>query len=91
MAITTLASIAENPKEPTSARVAAAGLLLERAWGRAPQSVHLSGEIDVRLMHLEAVRALSLRPEPLDIEALLATEDTTADTGMQGEGLKGSE
>jgi hypothetical protein len=40
--IRTLASIVTQPKAPPSARVMAAGMLLDRGWGKAPQ-VH-SGE-----------------------------------------------
>jgi hypothetical protein len=40
--IRTLASIVTQPKAPPAARVAAAGQLLDRGWGRAP--VQITGE-----------------------------------------------
>jgi hypothetical protein len=41
--IRTLASIVTQPKAPPSARVMAAGMLLDRGWGKAPQ-VHSGGD-----------------------------------------------
>ena len=43
LALRTLAEIAGNPDAPPSARVGAAAALLDRGWGRAPQSVQLGG------------------------------------------------
>jgi hypothetical protein len=42
-AVRTLVSIANNTKESASARVSAAGLLLDRGWGRAVQPSELLG------------------------------------------------
>ena len=42
-AIRTLLHVMTKPKASDSARVSAAQILLDRGWGRAPQSVELSG------------------------------------------------
>lgn len=36
-------------QHPPSARVAAAGLLLERGWGKAPQEVSFDGDIKITI------------------------------------------
>jgi hypothetical protein len=38
-----LAAIMRQPEYPPAARVSAAGILLDRGWGRAPQA-HTGGE-----------------------------------------------
>lgn len=43
-AIMTLAEIMTNPEEKGAARVAAAEALLDRAWGKAPASMEITGE-----------------------------------------------
>lgn len=42
MALETLISIAQNSKAPASSRVAAASTLIDRGWGRAPQTVDVN-------------------------------------------------
>jgi hypothetical protein len=46
-AIQTLVQIMQNPKAPAAARNAAAGMILDRAWGKPHQTIdsntHLSG------------------------------------------------
>ncbi len=40
-AIATLGEIMRNEEEPARARVAAAGVLLDRGWGKAPQTLRV--------------------------------------------------
>jgi len=47
--IRTLASIVTQPKAPANARVAAAGILLDRGWGRAPQPHASEDDKDIRI------------------------------------------
>lgn len=61
MALKTLVSIAENPKAAPSSRVAAAATLIDRGWGRAPQTVDVNilnqltdGDIEKRIAQLLA-------------------------------------
>ena len=49
LSLNTLAGIAGQPKAPHAARVAAASELLDRGWGRAPQSATVNGEIKITL------------------------------------------
>ena len=49
-AITTLVSIMNQPKAPAAARTVAANSLLDRGWGKAPQSVTLKGDEDSPLV-----------------------------------------
>lgn len=44
MAISTLASIAQNPKAPEAARISASVALLDRAWGKPVQMAELTGK-----------------------------------------------
>ena len=44
-----LVSIAENPDAPTAARVAAAQVILDRAWGRPMQSVDLGTDVKLQI------------------------------------------
>ncbi|KXV41820.1 DUF5681 domain-containing protein [Gluconobacter albidus] len=43
-AIEALAEIAGSPASPESARVSAANALLDRAWGKAKETVEISGQ-----------------------------------------------
>lgn len=47
LAIETLVEVCSNPEERGSARVAAAGVILDRGWGKAPQTVVIDGEVNV--------------------------------------------
>jgi hypothetical protein len=61
-----LAGIAQNG-ESESARVAAANILLDRGWGRAPQEhANEGGEITVVIRNITAEMA---QQRPLQIEA----------------------
>jgi hypothetical protein len=54
MALRVLSSIAKSPECPPAARVTAAGMLLDRGWGRAPQE-HTGpggGDISVVIRHI---------------------------------------
>ena len=50
-AMNTLAEICKDTNQPGSARVAAANALLDRGWGRAKQSVEISGTVDARRLN----------------------------------------
>jgi len=69
--IRTLASIVAQPKAPANARVAAAAQLLDRGWGRAPQT-HTDGDggpIQVIIRHIVAGDTEQLKEaEPVLIE-----------------------
>jgi len=56
-AIETLVGIANDPKAPAAARVAAANALLDRAWGRSQTSVTIHQEIE--------------RPSPAKVQEVL--------------------
>jgi hypothetical protein len=47
-AIETLTAIMRDRKATASARVSAAVAILERAWGKAPQTIDLRREIDLK-------------------------------------------
>ena len=51
-AITALVDVLKDGKAPHSARVQAAGLLLDRGYGKAPQDVRVRGEIEGHILHL---------------------------------------
>jgi hypothetical protein len=56
-AIATLAQILKSRNERV--RVGAATILLDRGYGRAPQTIVTEGQTSLVLMHLAAARALS--------------------------------
>lgn len=62
-AVAVLVSVMTNPKEPPAARVAAARLILERGWGRPPQTEQAvsreQDELDLVLMEISNERAQS--------------------------------
>lgn len=47
LALETLVEICGNNEERGSARATAAGMILDRGWGKAPQTVVIDGEVDV--------------------------------------------
>lgn len=61
-AVEGLAGIARDQKAPHSARVAAWTELLNRGYGRAPQSLEVKGSIEAHI--IEMVRQLDLVDEP---------------------------
>jgi len=44
-----LAGIVRQKSAPPGARVSAAGILLERGWGKAPQDVTIDGDIKITI------------------------------------------
>jgi hypothetical protein len=50
-AVNTLAGIMNQEKAPAAARVAAAQALLDRGWGKAPQTMELTGDPEHPLVH----------------------------------------
>ncbi len=64
--IATLGEILQNPKAKSSSRVAAANALLDRGWGRAPQTIRVQQisemeehELDDYIARLEAELGLT--------------------------------
>ena len=51
IAIETLAQIAGDSAQPAAARVTAAGVLLDRGWGKAKQTTEVTGEDSGPLIH----------------------------------------
>jgi hypothetical protein len=51
-AIKTLKGIMANPKAPANARVSAASTILDRAYGKAPQSMDVNGNVTFTLEQL---------------------------------------
>ena len=47
--IRVVTSIAREKSHPPAARVAAAGLIIERGWGKAQQDVSVDGDIKVTI------------------------------------------
>ena len=52
VALRTLTGVATNKDAPPSARVAAAACLLDRGWGRAPQDIHVKGQLEQHIIGL---------------------------------------
>src|SRR5262245_37266452 len=50
MAIKTLARVADNPKSPPAARVAAAEGLLSRAWGRPAADIEGAEQLVIKIL-----------------------------------------
>ena len=68
MALRTLVNVARQPKCSPSARVAAAGILLDRGWGKAEQthSGDSNGEIKITIRQIIA----KIDELPLEVEAI---------------------
>ena len=54
-ALNVLASIMNEPSAPPAARVMAANALIDRGWGRAHQSVEITGEIQHSVIRAPAI------------------------------------
>jgi hypothetical protein len=52
LCIRVLAGIVSQEAMPAAARVSAAGILLDRGWGKAPQDVKADGEIKITIRKL---------------------------------------
>ena len=52
MCIKVLAGIVSQEAMPPAARVSAAGILLDRGWGRAPQDVAVDGDIKITIRRM---------------------------------------
>ena len=65
-----LASIMRQPEHPPAVRVQAASILLDRGWGRVPQTHTADGEGNIRVVirHI-----LAGRDEPLETKVIEAT------------------
>jgi hypothetical protein len=58
-AIETLTSVMRNTKAPSAARVSAAIAILERGWGKAPQTVNLRRDVDFRTLSDDELLAIA--------------------------------
>jgi len=65
-----LAGIVSQEAVPAAARVSAAGILLDRGWGKAPQT-HTGGdgEGDIRVTIRHIVQSISGEPRVIEHEA----------------------
>lgn len=54
-AIEVLVSVMEQPNAPPAARVMAAQALIDRGWGKAAQTVEITGEITSKVIRAPAV------------------------------------
>ena len=71
LCIKVLAGIVSQEAVPPAARVSAAGILLDRGWGRAPQThTGEDGEGDIRVTIRHIVRG---RDKPLEAKTIDAT------------------
>jgi hypothetical protein len=52
LCIRVLAGIVSQEAMPPAARVSAAGILLDRGWGKAPQDLTADGEIKVTIRNM---------------------------------------
>jgi hypothetical protein len=70
LCIKVLAGIVSQEAVPAAARVSAAGILLDRGWGRVPQTHTADGEGNIRVVirHI-----LAGRDEPLETKVIEAT------------------
>jgi hypothetical protein len=68
LCIRVLAGIVSQEAMPPAARVSAAGILLDRGWGKAPQDVKADGEIKITIRNLLDVLDLE-DPTVLDDES----------------------
>jgi hypothetical protein len=71
-AIEALAEIVRNKKAPPAARVAAANVLLDRGYGRAPQSLEVSGNTVLQII-------TGIMRAPNDEPILVTAVDAPAD------------
>ena len=65
--VRTLASIVTQAKAPPSARVMAAGILLDRGWGKAPQQLVGEDGGDIRIV-IRQIIDTAAQSDPLLIE-----------------------
>jgi len=79
MCIRVLASIAKERNAPKAARVTAAGELLNRGWGKAPQAhTGENGEGDIKVTIRHILEHIDEKPVVIDgqvVEMIDATED----------------
>jgi hypothetical protein len=64
--VNVLVGVIRSPKAPPSARVAAAGMLLDRGWGRAPQEHTGPGGGDIRVTIRQLIDTAAKKPEEPD-------------------------
>jgi hypothetical protein len=58
-AIGTLLQVMRDAKSPAAARIAAASVLLDRGWGKAPQALNMRHQLDFAAEFEAFLRALS--------------------------------
>jgi hypothetical protein len=79
-AIETLTAIMRDAKATASARVSAAVAILERGWGKAPQTVTLRRDVDFRSLSTDELFAIAAGT---DAETVSST-DSAATSGDKG-------
>ena len=57
-AMETLVSICTGKKEPSAARVVAAGVILDRGWGKAPQTLTVNRNRDISELSTDELLAI---------------------------------
>jgi hypothetical protein len=58
-AVGTLLQVMRDAKSPAAARIAAAGLLIDRGWGKAPQALNMRHQFDFAAEFEAFLRSLS--------------------------------
>ena len=86
-AVETLATIMEDAKAPASARVTAAQALLDRGWGRAPQTLNVAG----RSKDIKDLTDEELQAELAEVTERLSPEQRDALRAAFGQELPGGE
>lgn len=78
LALETLVEVCANPDEKGSARVAAANAIIDRGWGKAPQTVVVEGEVDVTNLDKAGLDQLTMREVAKFIAPALAAAEREA-------------
>jgi len=73
-AFDTIVNIMEQPKTPHAARLMAAGMIIDRGWGKAAQVLAIDGEV----RQLVEVKLSVVTPKTLDACNIDATRDPIA-------------
>ncbi len=81
LAIETLVEVMSNPDEKGAARVTAAGVILDRGWGKAPQTVVVDGEVDVARLDNTSLDEITKREIASYIGKALAGAGEEENTG----------
>lgn len=85
LAIDTLASIARDPEQPGRARVAAAEVILDRGWGKAPQKLELEGLSQLPDNVIDAILTACDLIESGKLDAARPARTAPSSDGSEGE------